>query len=979
MVSDDKITLQAPFTLASSAKRWGAERIVLDGVQNHLPGDTGGKTVRLKFLVGGKWRPLSDAPATHKIERIEFEDDGRGFDYRKLGIIYSDKPDDVVVNGNSNGAAGEFGEGLKLITNACLRSGIHIQIRSRDWQATPRVEKIPLDGKIVNYVFFDVETGLPAIEGSRTTFSNPSRELIENMLAIEKKVLLFRPNYSPIYSGQGGNRIADDSGDIFVKGIFITSSYRKRTLFGYDLNLDNLPRDRDHVEQDDAGNAIGKLLAECNDPRIIHTVLSKTLDGKSSSRSDGNEFLETRYIPTEWKGNSGYGRDISHPEIWKKAFSDIFGASAVVASGREYDQLARLAGYEVIAGDYSFCRFLGRCGIGTSESVANSEDSFLTADVDHRNGSRINVKETDIGLSYRASKWGKLRIALDAVSNHLPQDSGASSVKIEFKVYDKSRQVYKWVSADELEQQEIANIRIVDNGKGYDSGHLAALITDKTPGSGVGQFGEGLKLLSTAALRLNIKVKFESRDWVAQPFSGIQKLDGKDRDFLCYRILSGVSPRSGSATTFGTVDRETADIFKKLDDFVLPLRIGFKPEFSCASGSLFCEDVLKSVPNGSVFNKGVFITNEHANRALFSYNVNTEDISPDRDGISIAALQASVTGIISECANREIISTIITAANKHRDSPLLEFVDIHLPDHIAQVWKEAFYSLYGQNAVLETGMSSGMEAKHQGFEPIKLNTGIENMLHRAGVEYDREVITEGLNAHYVPLEELSAHERAILGKFVDVEAVLGLQNFDNVKVFDKVCTSAGRDLTAKRPGFWDGESINIRRDMLSSLVSAVDVYKHERGHKETGAGDPDDKFRDFFENYLTAFLCMAITQPQTAPTNIGNALPISFSFDGATVQICPKDGVVDGTMLRIMEEAALGKKKSFDRALSWLFGKQTWVEQQVSVKVIRPDNATEMLNDKDKIALLRKVARSNRLEGGNTQAAQAINQRKSVL
>ena len=430
------------------------------------------------------------------------------------------------------------------------------------------------------------------------------------------------------------------------------------------------------------------------------------------------------------------------------------------------------------------------------------------------------------------------------------------------------------------------------------------------------------------------------------------------------------------------MDREITEIFKRLDDYVLPLRKGFEPMFSCASGSLFLEDILRSVPNGSIFNKGIFITNEHAYRALFSYNVRTEDISPDRDGISAAALQAAVTGIISECANREIISQIIIAANKSRDLPLLEFVDVQLPDNIAQVWKDVFYGMYGQNAVLETGMSSGMEAKHRGFEPIKLNASIENMLHRAGVEYDREVITEGLNANYVPLDKLSSQELAILEKFGYVERVLGLQNFGNVKVFDTVCSSAGRDMTDKLEGFWDGESINVRRDMLLSLSSAVSTYTHERGHKETGAGDPDDKFREFFENYLSAFICMAITQPQALAANnvnAGNELPVSFSLDGAMVQLCPKNGVMDGTMLRIMEEAVLGKKKVFDRAISWLSGKPSWVEQQVSVKIIRPGDLTEMLNDKEKIALLRKVARNNRIEGGNTPAAQAINQRKKAL
>ena len=40
---------------------------------------------------------------------------------------------------------------------------------------------------------------------------------------------------------------------------------------------------------------------------------------------------------------------------------------------------------------------------------------------------------TSIALSYRQSAWGIERIVLDAISNHLPKDSGGTKVNVLLK------------------------------------------------------------------------------------------------------------------------------------------------------------------------------------------------------------------------------------------------------------------------------------------------------------------------------------------------------------------------------------------------------------------------------------------------------------------------------------------------------------------------------------------------------------------
>lgn len=982
MVDNGKTTLETSVTLEYVAERWNVSRIVLDGSQNHLPGDTGGSSIELQFLVGGNWLPLSKVSSAEGIKAIAFVDDGRGYDYRKLKLLYSDKPD----NGDGKAPVGRFGEGLKLTAPACLRNGISMQIRSRDWQAFPRAVEVPLDGKTAHQLVFDVDTGLPSVVGSSTIFLNPTSEMIEESLSIGKKVLIFREGYKPLYAGEGGNYIADNSGDVFVKGVWITSNYRERLLFGYDLNIDNLPRDRDHVEIDELGNAVGKLLAQCSDERTIRTLMLKMSQENANARSWENELIESRYIAYEWKGGGGRGRDISHPEIWQKVFTDIFGERAVIPSCREngtdYDRLASLAGYHIAPLNRHFADVLRRCGVKMSRDIAMNVDSFLTADAELGDNVTIDAHETSISLSYRVGKWSNLRIALDAVSNHL--DAAGPSIKVEFKVSKGENSGFKWVPKEALNHWDrIESIRVSDAGHGYDHNFLKLLFSTKASGSDkIGQFGEGMKLLSTASLRNGIKVKFESRDWVAQPFSTEQTLDGKGIGVLCYRVLSGIGREAGSATTIGTVDKEIADVFRKLDDYVLCLRDGLKLEWTCASGSLFCEDKGRSIPNGSIFNKGVFITDEYSNKSLFSYDLRTDDISPDRDQIASAALQSAVRGIVSTCTNRTVIAEIINAAEKRRDEPLIEFVDVQMPCEVAGVWKDVFYSMHGKSAVIQTDMGSGLEAVHMGFKPVELNKSIERMLRRAGVEYDREVINDRFDAHYVPLENLLPAEKGMLAKLGEVDTLLGLQAFEKIRVYDELHTFAGRNMTGTVAGFWDGEYVNISRDRLSSLFTAVKTYVHERGHKETGASDPSDRFREFFESFLTSFVHNSITQPQPplpVSANVEKQMPISFAFNGFTVRVRPANCALDATMLHIMEEAVLGKRTVIERLGGFLSGKQSWVEEQVAVEIIRPNEKPELLGDRAKLLLLRKIARNSAKNMANAPAAQVINAKKKLF
>ena len=1030
------ITIKTSITLETSPEKWGPDRIVLDGIQNHLPGDSGGTSLAVNYLFGGRWVPHANArplALNGPPQAIEFADNGRGFDYHKLELIFSDKPNGGT-NGASAGSVGQFGEGLKMIAAACLRADMPMQIRSRDWLATPRVEERTIDAKTAHQLVFDIETGLKPIRGSRTIFMRPTEELVSHALDIDKTVLLLRPGYAPLYSDGNGNSVVDERGELFVKGIFITSSYMERLIYSYDLRLDDLPRDRDHVEQDDVGNAIGELLSGCGDERIIRKVLERLAFKREDMYARRDKFMEPQYIDCKLEKNSATYREASHPEVWKKVFEELFGENAVLLTDFNLERLARLAGHEIIVADH-IEHFMQGCGVRSDKDVSRTNDAFLVEDIGQHEELAVSAHETSITLPYRAAKWGGMRMVLDAVSNHLPEDSGGRSVRVEFKIMDPKSRQYTWVDSGKCpENCFIERARISDDGRGYSHEHLALLLSEK-PREAVGRFGEGLKLLSTAALRDGVQVKFQSRDWVAQPFSTARGVDGREVEVLCYKIVSGIRNTSGSVTTFGLVDRETADVLRNLPDYVLPMRDDMRPIHSTDYGTMFREAAGRRVPNGSIFNKGIFISREYATEALFSYDLRTDDVSPDRDKVNHAALQQIVAGIVSTCTDREAIATILKAAEKNRGSRFLEFVDATLPDEVATAWKEVFYDTYGSNAVLSTDASSGMDASHLGFRTVALNENIANTLHTAGVERDKEVSRERFVAHCIPEGELTGPERGVLCKLALVDEVLGLPPFGNIRVYDRVRTMAGRDMTSRILGFWDGTSVHIKRAELASFASAVCTYTHERGHKETRAGDPDDRFREFFEQYLTSFICAEVAHREGDPSarltvdpfvkrdrGIADDLekqvlaldaqivdlkrrlrelenqnellarqsgqygsePVTFEFEGRTVRVsCPaysRWGRIDETAMGIIEEALLGKRKGLDRMFGW-FGRPNWVERKVRVEVTdqldsNEKDAKELLSERKKVRLLRRIVRSNGIHGSDVGATQAVANRR---
>jgi hypothetical protein len=315
--------------------RWGIERIVLDGISNHLPADSKGTKTSVKLKQNGKFVDLDKADPQLETEEVIFEDNGSGYDAGLLSVLYSPKAADAL-------SVGQFGEGLKLISAAALRNGLSMEFRSRNWFARPFGKKETIGNNNLERLCFEVRENGDHLEGSRTVFSNPNSGLIKAIFELPNSVLALNKRYREVYNEKDAVKIEggyfnvklkglkktdldgidfseiintySNAGDmkihtgrvgfkgkynsriidlrkknknifgrpekaIFVKGIRVEKC---SALFDYDLGLENISPDRIYVDRDSILDEIRSLLENCSDTRVIEKVMKHAIKNPHS-------------------------------------------------------------------------------------------------------------------------------------------------------------------------------------------------------------------------------------------------------------------------------------------------------------------------------------------------------------------------------------------------------------------------------------------------------------------------------------------------------------------------------------------------------------------------------------------------------------------------------------------------------------------------------------------------------------------------
>ena len=398
-------------TLSYQDERWGVERIALDGIQNHLPSDSQGTRVDIDFLVDTQWVPRSRYQQG-TVEAIRFSDDGIGYSYELLGLFHSKKKGDEE-------AVGYFGEGLKMVSAACAREGVDLELRSRDWQARPRIIPVDIDDEHIQQLAYEVRDA-EKIRGSQTVFLHPTHELVEYVRGLERKVLPLRHDFKPVYA-KGKRAIVDSAGAIFVRGVFISTTFADRLMFSY--NLDVVPnRDRDTISERSLTNELHTVWSECRDTEPIKAFI-ETAQQEPRRFADSHEA----YVLNRWTNTFP-------AESWRKAFEELYGENAVIQTRENLQQLVENLGYRVVkVNDPHLAKNLRQFGIREDIETLDKNDVYLYESESFDPAAiRKEVAFTSVTLDYRAQKWSDLRIVLDIIANHMPSDSGATGIRVEY-------------------------------------------------------------------------------------------------------------------------------------------------------------------------------------------------------------------------------------------------------------------------------------------------------------------------------------------------------------------------------------------------------------------------------------------------------------------------------------------------------------------------------------------------------------------
>ena len=585
--------IETSITLGYQSDVWGVKRIAEDGIQNHLPSDSHGSRFDIEFLVDGKVIPYSEKSEVDpsRVKAIRFIDDGTGFSYDLLGVFHSTKKDEVD-------SVGQFGEGIKMLSAACLREGIDLEIRSRDWFARPVVNDLLIDGQNVRQMCYEVYNHQPNMQGSMTTFKDPGNEFVDYVLNLDDTVLeLCGDSDVKVFKTSKGS-VLKHKGRIYVKGIHITDDFKENLLFGYDLVSDT-NRDRNMVNPNLLNNQIGGVIRQLDNKDLIKTILDA-----STITSNYMEF-DALYWDRSVGGGGHGGLRVTNPEIWRETFYELFGDKAVLtavdgwggslSSKKASDKLAALAGYKVIRiKSDSICQTLTGCGVETSKSISVDDNARLLQGENYNpDDVQIRVAETSLTSQYRSKKWDAKRIVLDTLANHMPNDSGGSHVDTEYFVISDKRTEGQWIKIkDKTLFDEVQALRFTDDGTGYSSKFLEFLYTTKESSEAVGQFGEGLKMLCNAFLGFSkshegMDLKLRSRDWVGMPFSSDLTLDDHETKRLNFRIAEGIEEMVGSTTTVYKPSIEMLKVVSSIQKFVLAFNSDYRSRSQTEDGAVF--------------------------------------------------------------------------------------------------------------------------------------------------------------------------------------------------------------------------------------------------------------------------------------------------------------------------------------------------------------------------------------------------------
>lgn len=566
-----KAAYRAKMTVdTASLERWGAWRILVDTMQNHVDEVrvqkaklwTEGKKVEAKaltadvLLVLHDGRVISSRDLSYQsikyedVKTIQISDQGNGYDRERLEMIWSSgKTDDenakywkAYEEMGINPPGGKFGEGLKMVGASILKiqqeqidekipadKRVGLVYRSQNW--TARLVGKPVStksGQSTVAAEYDFTDNGADIKGSQTLIENPTKEMFDLIKNASTLVRDFVPVPQTVAKSSDG--VAFETVNpkklVYVRGYQVTTADQlsrggRSALFNYDLRNIRINRDRDQLDYYDVRTEIGKVLLSGSSEVTINKLLNHAYvhPYNYSAKSNGSGDSHDDKWELEFEAldqASHYSMSSEVKSLWREAFYKRFGKNAMLCSSSDLSndssRQAKLAKENLITLNLAMFKILKLAGVRT--------------DFDY---SKKTVQDYRLGLSldYEKERWGPLRIVLDGLQNHADAARKCSDTNgqptiaaVEFQLIGKKG----WLPFSELSKysnDQICALRFRDESKdGYSHGHLAQFGSEKRRSTSlqVGEFGEGIKIASAASLRLGLNITLKSQDWVAEAY-----------------------------------------------------------------------------------------------------------------------------------------------------------------------------------------------------------------------------------------------------------------------------------------------------------------------------------------------------------------------------------------------------------------------------------------------------------------------------
>src|SRR3989338_4716013 len=524
---------------------------------------------------------------------------------------------------------------------------------------------------------------------------------------------------------------------------------------------------------------------------------------------------------------------------------------------------------------------------------------------------RHTVMKTPFTTEYRGT-WGYRRMVLDSVSNHLPADSLGTETKVLLR---QDGHYVDLKSADPAKPTEEVVFR--DNGPGYPREFLVWMHSTKTDDpKTVGQFGEGLKLAALAALRSEVSLEYRSRDtsdnWTAGPFKEPASAGSRKVELLCYEIKDDEG-FTGSQTVFKNPNPELLKEVFGIPENVLFFNNIYRELYSEKDNLPYSKEkvvieggprpkrylsrIIDTGKGSSLFVKGIKLRDVIP--SIFSYDLGTQDIAPDRNLADMEIVVDEIEHILKGCSNPEIVKKVLMTANERPNESLLEFsafsnirkVDEEIrrrkygfteqeQDAIGgnkkakkipkNLWAKTFRDIWGEKAVIASGnVNKNKEAELMGYNPVLLDGYIGRYLADKGI-MTADGLVKGTGYKWIDESELTGEEKEMISRAEEINRTLShnrILTFDfPIRVYSHALLPDGEE-AQETEGVFDkqGRFIGIRRDQLVNFRTFAEVYVHELGHGVTNKGDYDREFTDYFVKAAAALISSSLSRETPEP------------------------------------------------------------------------------------------------------------------